>query len=201
MQVPATSANLGPGFDALGLALGMYDELSLRVTAQPGLRIHAYGDDEPVPTDETNLVAQAARAAFGVLGEQPVGLELQYTARIPHARGLGSSAAAICSGVTAALALRGVRDRDLALRIAFTLERHPDNIAAAIHGGSHRGLGRRRRASGRDPADPGARDHAGCLHPADAHLDRQVAAHAARVDPAPGRGAKCRAGGTCWSRR
>jgi len=110
----------------------MYDELVLRITAQAGLRIHAYGD---APTDETNLVAQAARAAFGVLGEQPTGLELQYTARIPHARGLGSSAAAICAGVTAALALCGVRDRELALRIAFTLERHPDNIAAAIHGG------------------------------------------------------------------
>ncbi len=132
MQVPATSANLGPGFDALGLALGMYDELTLRVSGRPGLRIQAYGD---APTDETNLVAQAARAGFAASGAQPLGLEMEYSARIPHARGLGSSAAAICAGVTGALALNGIRDRELALRIAFSLERHPDNIAAALYGG------------------------------------------------------------------
>jgi homoserine kinase len=132
VRVPATSANLGPGFDALGLALAMYDELTLRTSATPGLRIHAYGD---VPTDETNLVAQAARAGFAALGEQPVGLELEYVGHIPHARGLGSSAAAICAGVSAALAVAGVRDRELALSIAFGIERHPDNIAAALYGG------------------------------------------------------------------
>ena len=132
VQVPATSANLGPGFDALGLALGMYDELTLRISARPGLRIEAYGD---APTDETNLVAQAARAGFAAAGPQPLGLELSYNARIPHSRGLGSSAAAICAGVTGALALSGVRDRALALKIAFGLERHPDNIAAALYGG------------------------------------------------------------------
>lgn len=130
--MPATSANLGPGFDSLGLALGMYDELVLSTSATPGLRIEAYGD---VPTDETNLVVRAARAAFAVCGEQPVGLELAYTARIPQARGLGSSAAAICAGVTAGLALSGIRDRALALGIAYEIERHPDNIAAALHGG------------------------------------------------------------------
>jgi homoserine kinase len=132
VKVPATSANLGPGFDALGLALGLYDELTLRTSHEPGLRIHAYGD---VPTDETNLVAQAARAGFAALGEQPIGLELEYVGRIPHSRGLGSSAAAICAGVTAALAIGGVHDRELALRIAFGIERHPDNIAAALYGG------------------------------------------------------------------
>jgi homoserine kinase len=132
VQVPATSANLGPGFDALGLALGMYDDLTLRTTPVPGLGVQAYGN---TPTDETNLVVQAARAAFAATGEQPAGLELGYAARIPQSRGLGSSAAAICAGVTAALALRGVHDRALALRIAFGLERHPDNIAAALYGG------------------------------------------------------------------
>jgi homoserine kinase len=110
----------------------MYDELTLRTSQTPGLRIHAYGD---VPTDESNLVAQAARAGFAALGEQPVGLELEYVGRIPHARGLGSSAAAICAGVVGALALGGVRDRELALQIAFSIERHPDNIAAALFGG------------------------------------------------------------------
>jgi homoserine kinase len=132
VQVPATSANLGPGFDALGLALGMYDELDLRISSEPGLRIEAYGD---APTDETNLVVQGARAAFAAVGDQPVGLEMGYTARIPHARGLGSSAAAICAGVTGALALAGVRDRALALRLANEIEGHPDNVAAALYGG------------------------------------------------------------------
>jgi homoserine kinase len=132
VQVPATSANLGPGFDAVGLALGMYDELVLRISGEPGLRIEAYGD---APTDETNLVVQGARAAFEAIGGQPLGLELAYTGRIPHSRGLGSSAAAICSGVTGALALAGVRDRALALRIASAIEGHPDNVAAALYGG------------------------------------------------------------------
>ncbi len=132
MRVPATSANLGPGFDALGLALTLYDELTLRLTDQPGLRVRAYGD---VPTDETNLVVRAARVGFAAVGPQPGGLEVGYTAAIPHARGLGSSAAAICAGVTAALALRGVHDRVLALQLAYQLEPHPDNIAAALHGG------------------------------------------------------------------
>jgi homoserine kinase len=78
---------------------------------------------------------QGARAAFDTIGEQPPGLELGYTSRIPHSRGLGSSAAAICSGVTGALALAGVRDRALALRIAGSIEGHPDNVAAALYGG------------------------------------------------------------------
>jgi homoserine kinase len=132
VQVPATSANLGPGFDALGLALGLHDELRLRVTHEPGLRVAAYGD---VPTDETNLVVRSARAAFAAVGGQPTGLEVAYRARIPQARGLGSSAAAICAGVTAGLALSGIRDRELALRLAYKIETHPDNIAAAIYGG------------------------------------------------------------------
>lgn len=132
VRVPATSANLGPGFDAIGLALGVYDELILRTSAVHGLRIAAYGD---VPTDETNLVARAARAAFAVVGKQPAGLELAYTPRIPLGRGLGSSAAAICAGVTAALAIVGIHDQALALRVAAGLEAHPDNIGAAIYGG------------------------------------------------------------------
>ncbi len=154
VQVPATSANLGPGFDSIGLALGLYDELTLCASATPGLRITAYGD---APTDETNLVVRAARAAFAAVGEQPAGLELSYTARIPHSRGLGSSAAAICAGVVAGLALCGVRDRELALSIAYQIERHPDNIAAALYGGL-----------------------------TIAWLDAGGAPHAVRLEPAPG---------------
>ena len=82
--MPATSANLGPGFDSLGLALGMYDELTLRISAEPGLRIEAYGD---VPTDETNLVVQAARAAFAAsASSRPAwSSAIQRTSRTPAA--------------------------------------------------------------------------------------------------------------------
>ncbi len=132
VQVPATSANLGPGFDSLGLALSLYDGLTLTASLEPGLRVEPYGN---APTDESNLVVRAARAAFAVCGEQPAGLELTFSDRIPHGRGLGSSAAAIAGGVTAGLALQGIHDPALALRIAFELERHPDNLAAAIYGG------------------------------------------------------------------
>ena len=89
-----------------------------RRCASPASRACGSRPTATCPTDETNLVVRGARAAFAAVGEQPPGLELGYTARIPHSRGLGSSAAAICAGVTGALALRGVRDRALALRIA-----------------------------------------------------------------------------------
>ena len=167
--MPATSANLGPGFDSLGLALGLYDELTLRVEHGSGLRIEAYGD---VPTDETNLVVQAARAGFAASGEQPAGLELSYTAHIPHARGLGSSAAAICAGVTGALALNGVSDRSLALELAFGIERHPDNVAAAIYGGAHRVRGSRSDDKARAVRlDADCRNQARGVHPGGADLD------------------------------
>jgi homoserine kinase len=139
VQVPATSANLGPGFDALGLALDLRDTLRGSVTPR-GLVVEVSGEGaEVVPRDEGNLVVKAMRAAFGVLGEEPPGLEVVCTNAVPHGRGLGSSAAAIVGGIHLARGLvRDGRSRlnDLAaFQLAAALEGHPDNVAAAAFGG------------------------------------------------------------------
>ncbi|WP_157472339.1 homoserine kinase [Frankia sp. EAN1pec] len=134
LRVPATSANLGPGFDALGLALGLYDEVSVRLTPS-GLSIDAVGPDA-VPADEAHLVVRAIRATFDELEWAQPGLALRCVNRIPHGRGLGSSAAAIVAGVTAADALAGGPLGPAGrLRVANAIEGHPDNVAAALLGG------------------------------------------------------------------
>ncbi|GAA2755357.1 homoserine kinase [Actinopolymorpha rutila] len=139
VRVPATSANLGPGFDALGLALGLYDEVEIGV-APGGLSVTVRGEGaDEVPTDENHLVVRALRATLDRLGGQPPGLTLSCTNRVPHGRGLGSSAAAIVAGVLAgrALAESGVSAMDDAgvLALATELEGHPDNVAACLRGG------------------------------------------------------------------
>lgn len=138
VRVPASSANLGPGFDSLGLALGLYDELTLEAT-DSGLQIEVRGEGEgDVPLDDTHLVVRAMEAAFDLLGERPPGLRLRCVNAIPHGRGLGSSAAAIVGGITAARALVNGYDRldDAALfQLATDLEGHPDNVAPALFGG------------------------------------------------------------------
>ncbi|WP_438803307.1 homoserine kinase [Frankia gtarii] len=103
VRVPATSANLGPGFDAFGLALGLYDEVEVEVTST-GLTIDVVGPDA-VAQDETHLVVRAIRSTFDLLGRAQPGLALRCVNRIPHGRGLGSSAAAIVAGIVAAAAL------------------------------------------------------------------------------------------------
>nr|WP_051054649.1 homoserine kinase [Frankia sp. QA3] len=103
VRVPATSANLGPGFDAFGLALGLYDEVDVEVTSS-GLTVDVVGPDA-VAQDETHLVVRAIRATFDLLGRAQPGLALRCVNRIPHGRGLGSSAAAIVAGIVAAAAL------------------------------------------------------------------------------------------------
>jgi homoserine kinase len=136
VRVPATSANLGPGFDALGLALGLYDDVVVRV-ADSGLQVDVAGEGAgEVDRGRRNLVVRAIRAAFDRLGGQPRGLEVVCANRIPHGRGLGSSAAAIVAGITAArgLVLGGMSDED-ALSLATELEGHPDNVAACLLGG------------------------------------------------------------------
>jgi homoserine kinase len=137
VRVPATSANLGPGFDALGMALALHDELSAEVTAD-GLTIEVDGTDE-VARDESHLVVRTMRRAFAELGTEPAGLRLSCRNRIPHSRGLGSSAAAIVAGV---LLARGLvpdgSDRlpdGAVLALAADLEGHPDNVAACLLGG------------------------------------------------------------------
>jgi homoserine kinase len=138
VRAPATSANLGPGFDALGLALGLCDEAEAQVTAS-GTVIEVTGEGEQLPRDESNLVLRAMRAAFAQLGQSPPGLRLSCTNRIPHGRGLGSSAAAIVTGVLLARALveggtSALPDHDV-LNLASELEGHPDNVAACLLGG------------------------------------------------------------------
>src|SRR4051794_4368404 len=107
VRVPATSANLGPGFDALGLALTLHDDVVARVT-DSGLSVDVAGmGAATVARNARNLVVRAMRAAFDRLGGRPGGLELVCANRIPHGRGLGSSAAAIVAGVIAARSLVG----------------------------------------------------------------------------------------------
>ncbi|MDY7090296.1 MAG: homoserine kinase [Actinomycetota bacterium] len=139
VRTPATSANLGPGFDALGLALTLYDDLTARVT-DGGFTVTVTGEGAgELPGDETHLVLRAMLATFDEFGERPPGLAVECVNRIPQARGLGSSSAAIVGGVQLArgLVANGVRtigDED-ALRIAARLEGHPDNVAPCLLGG------------------------------------------------------------------
>jgi homoserine kinase len=139
VRAPATSANLGPGFDALGLALALYDEVEARVT-DGGLVIEVSGEGGATPAaGEQHLVVKAMRAAFDAMGGQPPGIALRCANAIPHGRGLGSSAAAICSGLLAARALAGPGEARLpdeaVFQLAVALEGHPDNVAACLAGG------------------------------------------------------------------
>lgn len=139
VTVPATSANLGPGFDAFGLALSLRDELEAEVLPE-GLVVDVAGAGaDGVPRDETHLVVRAMRAAFDLMGEQPSGLRLSCRNRIPHARGLGSSSAAIVAGVVLARALVAggqlLASDDALFELAADLEGHPDNVASAFYGG------------------------------------------------------------------
>lgn len=139
VSVPATSANLGPGFDSLGLALDLRDRLEGEVLAD-GLVVEVRGAGEgAVPLDETHLVVRAMRTAFDALGAQPPGLRLACDNVVPHARGLGSSSAAIVGGLVLARALvadgAARLDDDALLRLAADLEGHPDNVAPALLGG------------------------------------------------------------------
>jgi homoserine kinase len=140
VRVPATSANLGPGFDSLGLALSRHDVVEAWVT-DSGLSIEVAGEGaDTANAGEAHLVVKAMRQTFEIInGRQPPGLALRCANRIPHARGLGSSAAAIVSGVLAARALADDGPRRLpdeaVLRLAAELEGHPDNVAACLLGG------------------------------------------------------------------
>jgi homoserine kinase len=135
--VPATSANLGPGFDALGLALTLYDEVEARILPA-GLSIEISGEGEDLAeAGEEHLIVRTMRVAFAVTGGQPPGLGLRCVNRIPHGRGLGSSAAAVVAGLLAARALSdsGKLSDAALLPLASQLEGHPDNVAACLAGG------------------------------------------------------------------
>jgi homoserine kinase len=139
VRVPASSANLGPGFDALGLALARYDDVAVRA-AETGLNVEIAGEGaDRLPRTRRHLVVKACLAAFDRLGGRPGGLDVVCANRIPHARGLGSSAAAIVAGILAARALTpgGAErlDDPAVLGLAAEIEGHPDNVAACLYGG------------------------------------------------------------------
>jgi homoserine kinase len=139
VRVPASSANLGPGFDSLGIALGLHDVVVGEV-AGAELVITAEGEGAAeLPRDETHLVHQAMVRAFDVLGAAPPGVRLHCVNSIPHGRGLGSSSAAIVGGLALARALvvdgERLLDDEALFRLAAELEGHPDNVAPAVFGG------------------------------------------------------------------
>ncbi|MGI8887793.1 MAG: homoserine kinase [Nocardioidaceae bacterium] len=134
---PATSANLGPGFDALGLALAWYDEVAAETTRR-GLDIEVGGEGAAdVPRDDGHLVVRSMRATFDLLGVAQPGLRLTCHNRIPQGRGLGSSSAAIVAGIRLAEELTSGAALTSAQRLVLAndLEGHPDNVAACVLGG------------------------------------------------------------------
>ncbi|MEJ2865414.1 homoserine kinase [Actinomycetospora flava] len=139
VRVPATSANLGPGFDTLGLALGMWDEVELSVGDGERCTVEVEGEGAArVPRDERHLVLRAAHATFARAGAPRVSLRLRCRNVIPHSRGLGSSAAAAVAGIVAARGLLSSTyplDDDAVLDLAAGFDGHADNVAACLHGG------------------------------------------------------------------
>ncbi len=139
VKVPATSANLGPGFDTLGIALSFYDELEVEATADGKVVVEAIGEGAgEVSVDETNLVAKSLLHTLKHFGFEASGLKLKAHNNIPHGRGMGSSGAAVVSGIIAAKGLLEglveISDENL-LEIATEIEGHPDNVAPALFGG------------------------------------------------------------------
>lgn len=149
VRVPATSANLGPGFDSLGLALALYDDVEVELTGG-GLAIEVTGEGEEVAgRGERHLIVKVLRRTFEALDDlaagsgqptlgRPPGLRLRCVNRIPHSRGLGSSSAAIVAAITAARALHPsgeLLDDTAALALATEIEGHPDNVAPCLAGG------------------------------------------------------------------
>jgi homoserine kinase len=135
VQVPATTANLGCGFDSLGLALRLYNTFTLTVTSEPGWSV-CLPPGMALATDSTNLVFRSARRLFEHVGRVPPNLCLTLDIQIPLARGLGSSSSAIVGGLVAANQLTGnTLDRETLLTLAIDIEGHPDNVTPALLGG------------------------------------------------------------------
>ena len=137
VSIPATTANLGPGFDCLGLALGLRNEVCMTAVAQPGLTVEVNGEGAgQIPTDGCNLAVQAAERVFEMVGKRPSGIHLCQQNNIPVSSGLGSSAAATLGGILAANALvvGGLSEQQL-VELAVAMEGHPDNVVPAFYGG------------------------------------------------------------------
>ena len=137
VTVPGSSANLGPGFDTVGLALDITDTVAVEVTAS-GLEVLIDGEGaDDLPRDESHLVVRALRAGLEAAGVAAPGLRVECHNVIPQSRGLGSSAAAAAAGVLAANALSGgALDEAALVQLASAFEGHPDNAAASVLGGA-----------------------------------------------------------------
>ena len=143
IRVPATSANLGPGFDCIGLAVDLWNETNVTVD-EPSITLCGEGADS-LPRDGTNLVASSAHRTFLELGVNPIPLAFECHNNIPLARGLGSSSAATITGITAAFAFAGFDIAEPETRrrifvIAADIEGHPDNVSPAVYGGCQIGV-------------------------------------------------------------
>jgi homoserine kinase len=136
VEVPATSANLGPGFDCFGLALDWYERIQLKVL-DAGYSIDVSGEGaDVIPRDESHLIIRSALVGLADLGASAPGMALRCRNTIPHGRGLGSSSAAIVAGLTAAAGLAHAEpDTQWLVRHGTAIEGHPDNVAAAVYGG------------------------------------------------------------------
>lgn len=136
ITVPATTANLGPGFDCLGLALGLYNQVEFTETAN-GLSIIVQGEGNgKIPADSSNLIIQSAERLFNHIGRHPTGLKIIQQNNIPAGSGLGSSASAVLAGLLGANALMNdpLSPSEI-LTLAVEIEGHPDNVAPALYGG------------------------------------------------------------------
>jgi len=133
--VPASTANLGPGFDSLGMALPLFAGVSMRAAERTSIHLHGK-HLEGIPSDKSNLVYEIAQAVFAKAGVSLPELEISYESQIPLTRGLGSSAAAIVGALLTANGLAGnPLSTDELFQMATAMERHPDNVGAALYGG------------------------------------------------------------------
>ncbi|NLO89855.1 MAG: homoserine kinase [Clostridia bacterium] len=136
VRVPATTANLGPGFDVLGMALNLYNYIEMK-EMDSGLEISVEGEGKGIlPGDSSSIVYEIAWKVFKLAGYSPRGIKIKLTNNIPIARGLGSSAAALVGGAVAANALSGSRlSLEELINLASEMEGHPDNVVPAAVGG------------------------------------------------------------------
>ncbi|AKE38942.1 Homoserine kinase [Corynebacterium camporealensis] len=135
VRVPASSANLGPGYDTLGIALSLYDTVEVEVT-NSGLEVEVFGEGaDEVPLDDSHLVVKAIRSGLQAADMTAPGLRVVCHNSIPHSRGLGSSASAAVAGVAAGNALAGSPlSNDQLVQLSSAFEGHPDNAAASVLG-------------------------------------------------------------------